>query len=56
MAKHQRFRGADYGVVTLHRPVNVDEPSQLARLVAALERIAHENGARVPLIPARGRA
>lgn len=35
-----------YGVVTLHRPSNVDDEPTLARLVAALERI----GSRLPLI------
>lgn len=29
-----------YGVVTLHRPSNVDEPASLARVVSALTRIA----------------
>jgi UDP-N-acetylglucosamine 2-epimerase (non-hydrolysing) len=35
-----------YGVVTLHRPSNVDDPGQLARLVAALV----EAQARLPLV------
>src|SRR3546814_647862 len=35
-----------YGVVTLHRPSNVDDPAQLARLVEALLAIQ----ARLPLI------
>ncbi len=35
-----------YGVVTLHRPSNVDDPDQLARLVAALA----EAQARLPLV------
>ncbi len=35
-----------YGVVTLHRPSNVDDPSRLAKLVEALRRIAVD----VPLI------
>jgi UDP-N-acetylglucosamine 2-epimerase (non-hydrolysing) len=35
-----------YGVVTLHRPANVDDPESLARLTGALERI----GARLPLV------
>ena len=29
----------NYGVVTLHRPSNVDEPGELARLVAALVKV-----------------
>ena len=35
-----------YGVVTLHRPANVDDPAQLARLAAALV----EAQARLPLV------
>ena len=35
-----------YGVVTLHRPSNVDSPDQLARLLSALGEVA----ARVPLV------
>jgi UDP-N-acetylglucosamine 2-epimerase (non-hydrolysing) len=35
-----------YGVVTLHRPSNVDEPSQLARLVEALVAVQK----RLPLV------
>ena len=35
-----------YGVVTLHRPSNVDDPAQLARLVDALESAARD----VPLV------
>ena len=35
-----------YGLVTLHRPSNVDDPAMLAQLVAALERIAE----RLPLL------
>jgi len=35
-----------YGVVTLHRPSNVDDPHELARLVAALERVQQ----RLPLV------
>jgi UDP-N-acetylglucosamine 2-epimerase (non-hydrolysing) len=31
------FAAGGYGVVTLHRPANVDDPAQLARLVTALE-------------------
>ncbi|HEX8191392.1 MAG TPA: UDP-N-acetylglucosamine 2-epimerase (non-hydrolyzing) [Allosphingosinicella sp.] len=38
-------RGA-YGVVTLHRPSNVDDPHELARLVAALNKVQQ----RLPLV------
>ncbi len=38
--------GAAYGVVTLHRPSNVDEPDQLRALMAALVRVSE----RVPLV------
>jgi UDP-N-acetylglucosamine 2-epimerase (non-hydrolysing) len=42
-----------YGLVTLHRPANVDSPATLARLINALAKIAEE----VPLIlPAHPRA
>jgi UDP-N-acetylglucosamine 2-epimerase (non-hydrolysing) len=34
--------GGHYGVVTLHRPSNVDEPVQLARLAAALSAVQPE--------------
>jgi UDP-N-acetylglucosamine 2-epimerase (non-hydrolysing) len=37
---------AAYGMVTLHRPTNVDDPARLANLVAALER----NAAHIPLV------
>ncbi len=36
----------EYGLVTLHRPANVDDPEVLKRLMAALERVAE----RCPLI------
>jgi UDP-N-acetylglucosamine 2-epimerase (non-hydrolysing) len=45
------FAEQGYGVATLHRPVNVDDPSQLARLVAALERIAAKTALVLPLHP-----
>jgi len=32
--------GPEYGVVTLHRPANVDDPATLHRILAALEEIA----------------
>lgn len=40
------FRKGDYGVVTLHRPANVDDPETLRGLVKALVEIS----ARLPLI------
>lgn len=44
-ARHGLAAG-DYCVVTLHRPSNVDDPAELARLVAALERAQR----RLPLV------
>jgi UDP-N-acetylglucosamine 2-epimerase (non-hydrolysing) len=38
--------GRSYGVITLHRPSNVDEPRRLRELVAALKEVA----SRLPLI------
>ena len=38
--------GTDYGVVTLHRPSNVDEPEQLRLLMATLVRVSD----RLPLV------
>jgi UDP-N-acetylglucosamine 2-epimerase (non-hydrolysing) len=35
-----RRRHARYGVVTLHRPSNVDEPAALRRIAGALERVS----------------
>jgi UDP-N-acetylglucosamine 2-epimerase (non-hydrolysing) len=40
------FNGGRYGVVTLHRPSNVDDPATLARIAAALKDISAE----LPLI------
>jgi len=40
-----------YGVVTLHRPANVDDPARLASLVTALERIAANIALVLPLHP-----
>jgi len=34
-----RLKEAGYGVLTLHRPSNVDEPAPLERIVSALEKI-----------------
>ena len=43
----------EYGLVTLHRPANVDSPETLARLVSALTKISEE----LPLVlPAHPRA
>jgi UDP-N-acetylglucosamine 2-epimerase (non-hydrolysing) len=47
----RRFSGGEYGVVTLHRPSNVDDPLRLTRLVAALERIAAQAPLVLPLHP-----
>jgi UDP-N-acetylglucosamine 2-epimerase (non-hydrolysing) len=44
-----------YGVATLHRPANVDDPLAAARLVAALRDIARRVPLVIPLHP-RGRA
>ncbi|HEX8708082.1 MAG TPA: UDP-N-acetylglucosamine 2-epimerase (non-hydrolyzing) [Pyrinomonadaceae bacterium] len=38
--------GADYAVLTLHRPSNVDEPQTLARILDALEQLSR----RLPVI------
>jgi UDP-N-acetylglucosamine 2-epimerase (non-hydrolysing) len=38
--------GKSFGLVTLHRPANVDDPSQLAEIVGALTEIARD----VPLL------
>jgi UDP-N-acetylglucosamine 2-epimerase (non-hydrolysing) len=40
------LQGREYGVVTLHRPSNVDEPAPLAALVKQLKAVA----ARLPLV------
>jgi UDP-N-acetylglucosamine 2-epimerase (non-hydrolysing) len=45
------FADGAYGVVTLHRPTNVDIPARLADLVAALERIAARIALVLPLHP-----
>jgi UDP-N-acetylglucosamine 2-epimerase (non-hydrolysing) len=46
MAAELGLEAGSYGVVTLHRPSNVDDEPTLARLVGALERI----GSRLPLV------
>jgi UDP-N-acetylglucosamine 2-epimerase (non-hydrolysing) len=50
LSKNGLANGA-YGVVTLHRPSNVDIPARLAGLVAALERIATQTELVLPLHP-----
>jgi UDP-N-acetylglucosamine 2-epimerase (non-hydrolysing) len=47
----KRDIGLRYGVVTLHRPSNVDDPRVLARLLGALGRIAHEAPLVFPVHP-----
>jgi UDP-N-acetylglucosamine 2-epimerase (non-hydrolysing) len=42
----QKEKGGRYGVVTMHRPSNVDEPETFARIAGALKEIASE----LPLI------
>lgn len=43
--------GGRYGVVTLHRPANVDDPARLAQLIGVLEEIARELPLVFPLHP-----
>lgn len=45
------FARSPYGVVTLHRPANVDNPGRLLRLVDALESIAANIDVVLPLHP-----
>jgi UDP-N-acetylglucosamine 2-epimerase (non-hydrolysing) len=45
------LRNAPYAVVTLHRPSNVDEPEQLARLVDALEAVQRDLNLVFPVHP-----
>jgi UDP-N-acetylglucosamine 2-epimerase (non-hydrolysing) len=40
-----------YGVVTMHRPSNVDDPARLTALVEAFERIARRTSLVLPLHP-----
>ena len=47
--------GAAYGLVTLHRPANVDDPELIGRLVVALKDVASDLPLVFPLHP-RGRA
>ncbi len=46
LTRHGRTRPPEYGVVTLHRPANVDDP----RILAALLEVLAEIGRRLPLI------
>ncbi|HMV72036.1 MAG TPA: UDP-N-acetylglucosamine 2-epimerase (non-hydrolyzing) [Pseudomonadales bacterium] len=48
--KTQRFM-AGYGVLTLHRPSNVDEPAVLARLLGVLAEMARETPLVFPVHP-----
>jgi UDP-N-acetylglucosamine 2-epimerase (non-hydrolysing) len=50
-SKKNGFADGGYGVVTLHRPTNVDIPARLADLVATLERIARQTVLVLPLHP-----
>jgi UDP-N-acetylglucosamine 2-epimerase (non-hydrolysing) len=43
--------GLPYGVVTLHRPANVDDPARLALLLAALEEVGRRIGLVFPVHP-----
>jgi UDP-N-acetylglucosamine 2-epimerase (non-hydrolysing) len=43
--------GADYAVVTLHRPSNVDDPPKLARILSALERLGERLAVVFPAHP-----
>jgi UDP-N-acetylglucosamine 2-epimerase (non-hydrolysing) len=45
------FAPKTYGVVTMHRPSNVDDPARLAALVEAFERIARRTSLVLPLHP-----
>ncbi len=38
----KKFNNEDYGLVTLHRPSNVDDPKQLKQIMSALSEIAEE--------------
>lgn len=44
--EQMRLREGGYGVLTLHRPANVDDPEIFGRLLGAIERLARE----VPLV------
>jgi UDP-N-acetylglucosamine 2-epimerase (non-hydrolysing) len=46
----------DYGVLTLHRPANVDDPVQLRQLFRAIDRLQHEAPIVFPVHPRTRRA
>jgi UDP-N-acetylglucosamine 2-epimerase (non-hydrolysing) len=50
-ARRLGLDGARYGLVTLHRPANVDEPATLARLVELLRELAEQMPLVFPLHP-----
>jgi UDP-N-acetylglucosamine 2-epimerase (non-hydrolysing) len=45
------FSAGTYGVITLHRPTNVDDPVRLTNLVAVLDRVASRTPLVLPLHP-----
>ena len=42
IASRLRINGSKFGLVTLHRPANVDDPSQLREIASALETISRD--------------
>lgn len=50
-APHRAALGERYALVTLHRPSNVDDPDELARIVAALAEIGRELPVAFPVHP-----
>lgn len=50
-ARRLGLDGARYGLVTLHRPANVDEPATLARLVELLRELAEQMPLVFPVHP-----
>jgi UDP-N-acetylglucosamine 2-epimerase (non-hydrolysing) len=56
VAQRLGIDGEKFGLVTLHRPANVDSPPQLAEITCALETIAHDLELYWPVHPrTRGR-
>lgn len=49
--QRQRFDVRSYVLVTLHRPSNVDDPSALEEIMAALAKISHEIPVLFPMHP-----
>ena len=45
------FQLADYGLVTLHRPSNVDQPEMLVRILSTLDRIGQDLPLLFPVHP-----